>query len=66
MTPPELLTYCRARANLSQAFVAAALGVSQAAVQRWEAGTREPAWNDIEKYCRACGFSLEITAKKIT
>jgi transcriptional regulator with XRE-family HTH domain len=42
----------RERAHLSQAELATALGVSQAALSRWEAGLRQPRGEIAERYAR--------------
>jgi DNA-binding transcriptional regulator YiaG len=42
LPPPPIRRLLRERAGLSQADVAAALGVGRTAVTRWEAGSRRP------------------------
>ena len=51
----------RQTANLSQSEVAAAVGVSRAAVSRWEAGTRMPRGEAARRYARL----LEVLNKQV-
>ena len=37
------------------------LGVSQAAISAWERGTREPAWEDLERWAMELGGKLKMT-----
>jgi transcriptional regulator with XRE-family HTH domain len=48
--PPAVARAVRARARLSQAEIAAACGVTPAAVSRWEAGNRKPRGEAARRY----------------
>ena len=47
---PAIRRMLRDRAQLSQADVAAAVGVDRATVSRWESGTREPRGDRLTTY----------------
>jgi transcriptional regulator with XRE-family HTH domain len=50
---PETRQLIRQRARVSQDDLAAALGVSRAAISRWETGSREPAKETVGSYVAA-------------
>jgi transcriptional regulator with XRE-family HTH domain len=53
LPPPQLRRLLRERCGLSQQALAAAVGVSAAAVSRWEAGLRTPRGDDLRRYAAA-------------
>ena len=50
----------RRSAGLTQAALAAALGVRITTVSRWECGQREPSLAQLEAIAKACGGRLEL------
>ena len=53
----EQIFQARLRANLTQAELAARVGVTTRTVQNWEAGTRTP-WRHIAEICIATGVPM--------
>lgn len=57
LCPPKKRRAIRVRAGLSQADMALVVGVSAAAVSRWEAGNRTPQpGKTLERYIKALSF----------
>lgn len=61
LPPPALARAIRKAAGATQAEVAAALGVSQPTVARWEAGTRRPSPDEAERYAALLRAMQEAT-----
>ena len=48
------------KASLTQAELAARLGRDRAQVARWETGSQEPSFENVQAVVEACGFVLKI------
>jgi DNA-binding transcriptional regulator YiaG len=66
LPPPEVCWAIRRRAGVSRPKLAAAVGVSDAAIALWEKGTRRPRAEFVERYAdvlneiaRAMGMTLD-------
>lgn len=59
----SLLIRLRSEAGLSQAELAKRVGTTQSAIARMESGKVIPRLESLRKIARACGKTLEITAK---
>lgn len=59
MTPAETIRTRRAKAGLSQAALAAALGVAYQRVQEWEHGRRNPSGRTAVALARVLGGRVE-------
>jgi transcriptional regulator with XRE-family HTH domain len=57
---PDLIFETRVGAGMNQAQLAAALGVSQAAVDAWESGVDVPRVDVLERLAQVCGKRLHI------
>jgi transcriptional regulator with XRE-family HTH domain len=57
---PDLIFETRAGAGMNQAQLAAALGISQAAVAAWESGSEVPRVDMLERLAQVCGKRLHI------
>jgi transcriptional regulator with XRE-family HTH domain len=55
------LIEARAKANMTQGQVAAAMGTSQAAVSRMESGSALPSVRSLRRYADATGQSIKLT-----
>ena len=54
----------RTAANLTQADLAARIGVASITVSRWERGETEPSQSHVAAAAEACGFFLTTIKKK--
>ena len=57
----SMLIAARARANLTQAELAAKMGTSQSTVARLESGAAKPSLTTLQRYAKATGARLKIT-----
>lgn len=57
----SMLIAARARANLTQAELAAKMGTSQSTVARLESGVAKPSLTTLQRYAKATGARLKIT-----
>ena len=55
----ERIRRWRLIAGITQADLAARLGVSRPAVCQWESGETEPRQTNLEKVAEACGVSMQ-------
>lgn len=63
MTPPQRIRLARRHAGLSQAALAAAVGVQRSAVSHWEAnGGKHPSVTHMRGIALACGVQFEWLA----
>ncbi len=62
----ELLKESRMKCNMTQEFVAEALGVSRQAVSKWETGTSDPSTANLLALAKIYGVSAEELLKNIT
>jgi len=58
MGSADLLRAARLRAGLTQAELGRAIGRSQPAIARWEAGRVQPSLETLRHVIRACGLEL--------
>lgn len=59
---PEMRRLLRLKAGLSQAEIAAAIGVERPTVSRWESGVRSPRGRHAEAYAALLrGLAAEVT-----
>jgi len=58
MNAADLLRVARRRAGLTQRELAGRMGRPQSTIGRWETGTREPSFADVNAALWACGFEL--------
>ena len=59
---PEMRRLLRLKAGLTQAEIAAAIGVERPTVSRWEAGIRSPRGAHAEAYAELLrGLAVEVT-----
>jgi len=58
MSTGELIRSARLRAKLSQADLAARLGVAASSIARWETDTVEPGFSTLRRVLQACGFDI--------
>lgn len=65
MTPGQLIYEARTTAGLTQAELAARLGVKLNTISRWELEYAEPPWRDVEKALAACGQRVKLTIQKL-
>ena len=65
MQARDILRQARHGAGLSQAALAARAGTSQAAVARRERGVEEPTLPTLRRLLYACGFVLEVEARRL-
>lgn len=56
----ELVREARKRAALSQRELAERAGTTQSAIARVESGRTRPAFEDVERLMRLCGFQLIV------
>ncbi len=56
----NLVAEARKRANLTQAELAARLGVPQSTIARWETGRIEPSFANVVRAVRACDLQLSV------
>ena len=61
----ETLKAHRVRCNMTQAFVAEALGVSRQAVSKWESGSSEPSTSNLLALAKLFGVSAEELLKDV-
>lgn len=57
---PDLIFETRAGAGMNQAQLAAALGISPAAVAAWESGSEVPRVDVLGRLAQVCGKRLHI------
>ena len=57
----ELVREARKRAGLTQAELAARAGTTQSAIARLESGRTTPAFEQVERLLRLCGFQLVVS-----
>jgi len=62
----EKLKQCRMENNMTQEFVADALGVSRQAVSKWEMGTSDPSTSNLLALAKLYGVSADELLKNIT
>jgi len=53
LAPPGMRRMLREQAGLTQDELAQAIGVTRAAISRWEAGTRQPSRRVVDRYLDA-------------
>jgi transcriptional regulator with XRE-family HTH domain len=56
----DLVREARKRAGLTQRELAARAGTTQSAIARLESGRTRPAFDDVLRLVRICGFDLDI------
>ena len=56
----ELVREARKRAGISQAELARRASTTQSAIARLESGRTRPAFEDVERLMRLCGFKLIV------
>lgn len=56
----ELVREARKRAGLTQAQLAGRAGTTQSAIARLESGRTSPAFQQVERLLRLCGFQLLV------
>ena len=56
----ELVREARKRAGISQAELAKRASTTQSAIARLESGRTRPAFEDVERLMRLCGFKLIV------
>ena len=61
----EVLKSYRTKADMTQEFVAEAMGVSRQAVSKWENGTADPSTSNLLKLARLYGVSPEELIRSI-
>src|SRR3954451_16841586 len=61
MTSGELIRAGRLRAELSQAELAARLGLPSSSISRWEKDRVEPGFTTLRRVLQACGFDISPT-----
>jgi len=54
----ELLQYVLKKSNITQNRVAKRMDVTPVTVHRWVTGEREPTYQNVDKFCNVCGYSL--------
>jgi transcriptional regulator with XRE-family HTH domain len=57
---PDLVFETRARAGMTQAELADALGISRSVVAAWESGDEAPRVDELERLAQVCGKRLLI------
>lgn len=57
---PDLVFETRAGADMTQAQLADALGISRSVVAAWESGAEAPRVDELERVARVCGKRLHI------
>jgi transcriptional regulator with XRE-family HTH domain len=60
MTAGELIRSARSRAGLSQAELAARLGLPRSQIGRWEGDEVDPGFATVRRVLRACGFDIAM------
>jgi len=60
VTSAQIIREARLKASLTQAELAARLGRDRAQVARWETGSQEPSFENVQAVVEACGFVLKI------
>lgn len=63
MSPSTLLRRARQSAGLTQAQLAARLGVSQPVIARMERRSSNPTWDTLVRALRATGHEIELTRR---
>jgi transcriptional regulator with XRE-family HTH domain len=56
----DLVREARKRAGLSQRELAARAGTTQSAIARLESGRTRPAFDDVLRLVRLCGYDLDV------
>ena len=59
-TGADLIVEARKRAGLTQRELAERAGPTQSSVARWESGRSEPAFANVVRLLRLCGFVLDV------
>lgn len=60
MTSADLIIIARRRAGLTQAALAARLGLPASQISRWERGAVEPSFETLRRVVAACGLALTV------